>query len=69
MAGGHFLVFGQPLLKPLAHALHEILEHVDVAGQLLGPAQGVIRNRVDHLIDPGVDLFELAGEDQVGLAD
>ena len=67
--GSHFLVLGQPLLKPLAHALDEVLEHVDVAGQLLGAAQGVVGDGVDDLVHPGVDLFQFAGEDQVRLTD
>jgi len=59
---------GELRLQLLGHALDSVLERVDLAGQLLGAAQGVIGDGLDHLGQAGVDLLQLLGQDQVRLA-
>ncbi len=56
------------LVQPAAHALHEVLQHVDFVDQFLG-ALGVVGDGLQHLAKPRVERLDLGEQDGVRLAD
>jgi len=68
-SAGSLDLLTQLRLEALAHALDHVLQHLDFAVDLLRAAQGVFGDGLDHVGEARLDLLDLAGEDQVRLAD
>ena len=59
---------GEPLLQPLAHPLDQVLQHADLAGQLIGAARNVALDALEQGAKLAAHRLDLVGEDLVRLA-
>jgi len=65
MAAG---TFGEPPVKALAHARDQVLQELDLSGQLFRAPLGVKGDGLEDLADPGVDLLDLSDQQAMGVA-
>jgi len=61
-------VGAQPVFQGLAHLGDQVLQHAHLAGQGLGAQLGVDGHRLGQFAQALVQIFQLVGQDYMGLA-